>query len=304
MTTDRQTVRSLGPTRICRAFATELTQCGTPVGEAAATSSLSTSKSSSQKVASSYIDTLLLQMEPDSPSVSVTYAVEVLNRDRRGAGLSNQVRVPVIRTLPPPQDFQAHVTSQGVVLSWTGEATPAISDVHFTYRVYRRGEDQKQTLVGDLPAGGEHAFTLTDSAIEWEKTYYYRAEAVTVMAQAHETEVQVEGDDTPDVKVFANDVFPPAVPAGLQAVFSGPGQKPFIDLVWAPVPDLDLAGYNVYRHTDGTSAIKLNAEPVKIPAYRDTNIEPGKRYFYSVTAVDARGNESAWSEEASEVVPR
>ena len=55
----------------------------------------------------------------------------------------------------------------------------------------------------------------------------------------------IEGDDTPEVKVFANDVFPPAVPSGLQAVFSGPGQKPFIDLVWAPVSDADLAGYNV-----------------------------------------------------------
>jgi fibronectin type 3 domain-containing protein len=28
------------------------------------------------------------------------------------------------------------------------------------------------------------------------------------------------------------------------------------------------------------------------PAYRDTSVEPGHRYWYSVTAVDRAGNES------------
>ena len=116
-------------------------------------------------------------------------------------------------------------------------------------------------------------------------------------------QTQVEGDDTPAVKVFADDVFPPAVPTGLQAVFSGPGQRPFIDLVWAPVTDADLAGYNVYRAEDGGSTIKINAELVRAPAYRDTDVRSGKRYTYSVSSVDLRGNESARSEEASEAVP-
>jgi fibronectin type 3 domain-containing protein len=37
-----------------------------------------------------------------------------------------------------------------------------------------------------------------------------------------------------------------------------------------------------------------------VPAYRDSDVKPGVRYSYSVSAVDARGNESARSEEASE----
>src|SRR5277367_3492887 len=36
VTTDRQMVRSVGPTRICRGLTAVLTQCGTPVGEAPA----------------------------------------------------------------------------------------------------------------------------------------------------------------------------------------------------------------------------------------------------------------------------
>jgi bacillopeptidase F len=117
--------------------------------------------------------------------------------------------------------------------------------------------------------------------------------------------IQVEGDNSPDVKVFAHDAFPPAVPSGLQAVFSGPGQKTFIDLRWAPVADVDLNGYNVYRHEDGsaTEKAKLNAEPLKTPAYRDSSVISGKTYFYSVSAIDVRGNESAQSEAASESVP-
>jgi fibronectin type 3 domain-containing protein len=90
---------------------------------------------------------------------------------------------------------------------------------------------------------------------------------------------------------------------GLQAVFSGPGQQAFIDLIWTPVTDADLGGYEVYRREEGTAAVKLNSEPVKTPAFRDLQVEAGKTYFYSVSSVDLRGNESARSEEASERAP-
>jgi fibronectin type 3 domain-containing protein len=89
----------------------------------------------------------------------------------------------------------------------------------------------------------------------------------------------------------------------LQAVFSGEGQKPFIDLLWAPDSEGDLAGYNVYRREDGGAPFKVNSEPVKTSAYRDFAVLPGKKYFYLITAVDLRGNESGRSEEASEQVP-
>ena len=298
-TTDRQTVRSVGATRICRGLEPKLTQCGTPVGEAAATLP---NKSAKQKSSGSYTDVLAGTMESGDPASFATYAVEALNADGRGAGLSNQVRVAMARTLAPPRDFAARVTGRGVVLSWTGEV-PTASAVHYVYRVYRRPEgSQEQTLVGDVPAG-EATLSLTDSNFEWQKTYEYRAEAVTVIAEKDKPDVQVEGEDTAPVKVFTDDVFPPAVPAGLQAVFSGPGQQAFIDLIWAPVSDVDLDGYNVYRREEGGATVKVNTELVKSPAYRDASVVAGKRYLYSVSAVDVRGNESARSEEAGESVP-
>jgi hypothetical protein len=308
VTTDRQMVRSLGPTRICRGSATQLTQCGVPVGEAAAQPRPSTSK---LKVAGTYTDSLPTQLQSDNPSGFMTYAIEVVNAGGRSAGLSNQARVPLVRTLAPPQDFAARVMGQGVLLSWTSDLphadsaqTGSAQAVHYVYRVYRRLEGSHvPILAGEIPAGGERSLSLTDSAIEWEKTYEYRAETVTVIPQENKPEVQVEGDDTPEIKVFADDVFPPAVPSGLQAVSSGPGQKTFIDLVWAPVSDVDLDGYNVYRHEEGSAAVKVNAEVLKAPAYRDASVASGKSYLYSVSAVDVRGNESARSEEAGESVP-
>jgi hypothetical protein len=176
--------------------------------------------------------------------------------------------------------------------------------VHYLYRIYRRlAGSQEQILAGQIPAGSEPMLTLTDSSIEWEKTYEYRAETVTMVAQESKAEIQVEGEDSPEIKIFADDVFPPAVPSGLQAVASGPGQKTFIDLVWAPVSDVDLDGYNVYRHEEGSAPVKVNAALLKTPAYRDDSVAAGKSYLYSVSAVDVRGNESARSEEAGETVP-
>jgi hypothetical protein len=243
-------------------------------------------------------------MESDDPSSFVTYAVEVLNAAGRGAGLSNRVRVSLARTLPPPQNLSAAVTNQGVELTWTSEHPPALTPATVRYidRVYRRREgSQQQVLAGESPAGGEH--TLTDPNIEWEKTYEYHAETVTIIAPDHKPALQIEGGDSSPLKVFANDTFPPSVPSGLQAVFSGPGQKAFIDLIWAPVTDVDLDGYNVYRQAEGSAATKINGEPLKTPAYRDMNVVSGKRYVYSVSAVDVRGNESARSEAAGEAVP-
>jgi hypothetical protein len=305
-TMDRQRVRYLGKTDVCRSLDSTLTACGAPVGEAAPPADFARkNEPGSQKLTDSYTDTLPLDLLVRTAFSSATYAVEVLNRDGRAAGLSNRVHVPLAGTLPAPTSFSAQVTAQGVVLKWTGVPwSVRMNDpLRLSYRVYRRAEgSQHEILVGEKNVADPDQ-SLTDQSFEWENTYYYRVTTFTIVAQPGKPEVSIEGDDTPEVKVFADDVFPPGVPSGLQAVFSGPGQQPFIDLIWAPVPDADLNGYNVYRHEEGGTPVKVNSELVNIPAYRDAQVVSGKRYFYSVSAVDLRGNESGRSEEASENVP-
>ena len=318
LTTDRQSVRYLGPTLVCRSLESELTECGNPAAMLPAPSSAPQKSGSARPAAQksgsprpapqAYTDTLPSTMQQQDPDAEVTYAVEVLNRNARGAGLSNRVHVPAMLTLPPPGDLSAELTGDGVVLTWTsaGESqnVPTKSlGVQHRYRIYRRDESSgKDAIAGEVPVGEAGPAKFTDSSFEWERTYLYRITAVSIVKRP-DSEVQVEGDDTPAVRVIAHDVFPPSVPAGLQAAYSGEGQKPFIDLIWAPVTNADLAGYNVYRSEANSAAIKLNSELVKSPSYRDSAVASGKTYSYAVSAVDVRGNESQRSEQSSESVP-
>lgn len=298
-TTDGHNIRHAGPTEICRAAET-MTQCGTPIAK------LAPLKNPSQKQPSfqTYADTL--SSFSSIANAKLVYAVEIRNSYGKTAGLSNEVEVPAVPTLPAPENLQAQLASDGVHLTWSAAAkVPEIPGVRFVNRIYRREINSKaQAVAGEVPVQADVAPAFLDSTIEWEKTYLYHVAVVTLIAHGQGSEEQVEGDDSPETTVVAHDVFPPATPTGLQAVFSGPGQKPFIDLVWAPDTNADLAGYNVYRSESGAEPKKLNADPVKSPAFRDESVLPGHEYTYSVSAVDVRGNESRHSEPAEEKVPR
>ena len=333
-TTDRQSVRYLGKTQICRSVDAPLASCGMPVGEVEPQGDFAAvRKPSQQKMAATFTDTLPAAIEEAHPAGFAIYAIEVLNAAGRSAGISNQVRVPLIPTVPPFSNFAAHPSGQGVLISWRCPpmSRRGAAGTKYLFRIYRRSESNaRKTTVAEIDqtdcstglrgvAGlsnepsattsnaaqglDEISTSFLDQSFEWENTYFYHGAVVSVMEMAGQPPVEVEGDDTPEVKVFAHDVFPPAVPSGLQAVFSGLGQQAFIDLIWAPVVDSDLDGYNVFRREEGGEPIKVNSELVKAPAFRDTQVAPGKRYFYSVSAVDLRGNESARSEEAGESVP-
>jgi hypothetical protein len=309
-TTDRLPARHLGPTRICRSPDGAISDCTNPVAEVPApqvTGRISQHPKSAKpatKIRANYRDNLPRTLLVENLRAQILYAVSVLNKNGRSAGLSNIVHVPAVPAFPPPSDFRAQVSGEGVVLSWNGiPQAPETPGFRHGYRVYRRLEGgNADTVVGEVPLAAS-ATQLVDHSFEWEKTYFYRATVVTHIQEEGKPEAQFEGDDTPTVRVFAHDVFPPGVPTGLQAVYSGVGQQPFIDLIWAPDTDADLAGYNVFRRDAGGEPGKIGSELVKAPAFRDTNVASGKTYWYSVSAVDVRGNESARSQEASETVP-
>jgi hypothetical protein len=310
-TTDRTRMQQLGMTRICRSSDKDLTDCANPVGTVSPPSPPANSKRSkgqAQTVESkqSYTDTLPLSLLRNDPTALIRYAVSVSNPNGRSAGLSNQVTVPGMPAPQPPSDFRAQVTADGILLSWSGNVQSAQApELRHVYRVYRREEGKKSDiLVAEVLVDGRPSYGVSDQSFEWEKTYSYWATVATLVQVKGRGEAEFEGLDTPFQQVFAHDIFPPAVPSGLQAVYSGGGQPGFIDLVWAPDTEVDLAGYNVYRREQGSAtAQKINPELVKVPAFRDADVKPGHEYFYSVSAVDVRGNQSAASTEVNESVP-
>lgn len=293
-TTDSLVIHRAGPTQVCRGANSAMTECGTPVGDVAAPD-VSKKSEAGAKQRQSYIDVLPSGMA--GASAEISYAVSVLNENGRTAGMSNVVVVPAVAGVASPADLLAQITADGVVMSWK---EPPAGGAKVFYRVYRRTEGSAtDTVAGEAPSG---SVELVDHNFEWEKRYSYRATTVTVVPVEGKPDSEFEGADTAVVAVFAHDVFPPAVPSGVQAVFSGTGQQPFIDLIWAPDTDADLAGYNIYRREEG-QAQKINSGLVTAPAFRDLNVVAGHTYFYSVAAVDVRGNESARSGEAEEAVP-
>lgn len=86
---------------------------------------------------------------------------------------------------------------------------------------------------------------------------------------------------------------PPAAVSGLSATLTSEGG---IALRWDASTQPNLRGYNVYRHDSSQSAIGLlNASPLSENRYVDTNVQQGSVYEYLVTAVSAKGLESAFA---------
>jgi hypothetical protein len=125
--------------------------------------------------------------------------------------------------------------------------------------------------------------------------------------------LELRSEPSTAVTLTMRDTFPPKPPSGLATIpgatdaAAGTPSTPYIDLSWEPNAEPDLAGYLVYRQLarpngDPQGPLgRLTPLPIAAPAYRDVAVVPGQRYIYSITAVDASGNESAPSAKAQEV---
>jgi fibronectin type 3 domain-containing protein len=69
-----------------------------------------------------------------------------------------------------------------------------------------------------------------------------------------------------------------------------------------------VVGYHVFRSTDPNLPKdqwrRLTRSPVDRTTFNDDAVEPGVRYYYYVTAIDAAGNTSRPSEVASDQIQR
>jgi len=309
---DRTAVKHLGVSRICRAMrpATDLTSCAEVAGE------VTRDKVTSGRA--SFTDTIAQEVQRSDPRSFMSYAIQTFNTRGRSVGLGNAVQVPTAPTLAAPDRLLGEVTAKGVVISWAVplDETQVLGGTHdglkYEFHLLRRNAKTPNATPVEIPTNEAFAsprvrqpnLNVLDTSIEWEQEYVYWANVRTiVLGPAGEQIASVDGRDSPPITIFTKDVFPPATPEGLQAVFSGLEERKFIDLSWKAGTESDLAGYNVYRNEEGGTPVKINSELVKTPAFRDSDVQSGHRYFYSVSAVDLRGNESARSAVANEAVP-
>ncbi|MBN2564448.1 MAG: hypothetical protein JXB46_01940, partial [Candidatus Eisenbacteria bacterium] len=94
--------------------------------------------------------------------------------------------------------------------------------------------------------------------------------------------------------VLEFDVTAPSIPLTLD----GRVKATTVHLMWDPVDDGDLWGYNVYRTDQPLGAFVLANDLVveRISYYEDAGLADEHMYYYRVAAVDSSGNEGALSE--------
>ena len=247
---------------------------------------------------------------PDDPlrksGQAFIYRVRTLISPKHPSAVSKDASVLLYPVPEPITSLDATVTEQGVELSWraptrlsSGEVLPAVREYH----VYR-GElnpgslgtastDHPQALWKSplVQLGVTHTPDYRDSGFDYEKTYAY-----VVRSVVDSPDGPLESSDSQQAVVTPKDTFPPAAPQDL-VVAAQPGPAPgsaVVELSWSINVEPDLAGYRVYRSSQqGSQGTLLTPDLLRSPSYRDTSVEVGQHYWYTVTAVDRSGNESA-----------
>ena len=239
------------------------------------------------------------------PGAPLVYVVRTRASKKRASADSNAVVVRMFPVAEPIAHVETRVTEPAIELSWAapsrtsgGEPLNAFSGYH----IYRGELDptSAEAAATDLSKakwispltllGPSDVNSYRDTLFDFGKTYLYIVRSVlTAGGNAIES-----SDSTPAI-VTPRDTFPPAPPQNAVAAIL-PGTKPgsaVADLSWSINLETDLAGYRVYRsEQEGMRGALITPDLLLAPAYRDTSVEPGHRYWYSVTAVDRAGNES------------
>jgi hypothetical protein len=206
------------------------------------------------------------------------------------SGISNLVRLRLLDVSGPLDHLESQTTEKGIELRWPPPANPAGGPQLQSlagYRIYRSrtGKPGSFQLLGESKEP-----RYLDSDFEFGRAYSYE-----VRALFKEGGTIAESEGSQPYEVIPRDTFPPARPTGLTALYTAGA----VELVWTANSEKDLAGYYVYRRENGEQPMKLNKELLRTPILRDVSVQPGRIYFYQVTAVDLSHNESRPGEEIS-----
>ncbi|MDE3171324.1 MAG: fibronectin type III domain-containing protein [Acidobacteriota bacterium] len=285
-----------------------------------------------------YSDPLNAADLTDHPNTVVVYSVRSRASEKKISAPSNLAELHVYPAPEPISDLSGQVAPAAIVLIWSAPPrtpvgpTPPIA----AYRIYRAesqevpssaGTDvsalgspanrastpQASTPLPGLPPAppalktplvkiGESASPgFRDAGIELGKTYVYSVRSVFDYSGT-----TIESSDSNFVMVAPRAALPPAAPMGIIGVLvpAAANTVAHVDLSWDVSQEANVAGYRVYRSEQaGVQGTLLTPQQLLTPAFRDMNVTPGHRYFYTVAAVDRSGNESASSPAASISVP-
>lgn len=304
-TTDHLLIKGAIPISICRRESTA--QACTVVGHT----------SSSPRSDGEFHD-ILPAFLSQRAAREVIYTIELSGPKGRSAGPSNAAIVLAGQAPGPVSGLSAEVRADGVAFRWD---SATLVDQSTSVRLHRKlltvskekpksgpvapgPEPILRDLLAPPPGPGQQTGAL-DTSARFGQSYQYTAQRVLQLVldgAGGKQAFELDGPVSQPLTVNVVDIFPPAIPQELAAVYVP--EQHSIDLSWQPDTEPDLAGYIVYQSMDGGDWMRISGPaPVNGPAYRDATVNRGHSYRYAVSAVDQTGHESKRSSEASESTP-
>ncbi len=222
---------------------------------------------------------------PAATGKRVAIAIKNYGLRGRSAGLSNIAILEAGPVLDAPKNVAATPRPAAIHVEWTAVAGAS------GYRVFRGEGDSAAFALRNTA----NVASFDDAEFQFGVAYRFQVRAYAQVSTGRD-----ESPDSAVATVTPKDVFPPSVPAGLEAVPT----EASVELSWNLSPEPDTAGYNVYRQDGATGPpVRLNPELVTTPTYSDKNVQRGREYSYSVSAVDDKGNESEKTAAIKVVIP-
>lgn len=240
------------------------------------------------------------------PGEPMVYRVRTRISERKSSAVSNGVTLRLYAVPERIGALEMQVTENSIQLKWAapartsaGQSLTGVKEYH----VYRGELDPASAAAAEkdfhaaswrvplLQIATATAPDYQDAGFDFGKTYAY-----VVRSAVQENGGLLESGDSRAAIVTPKDTFPPAAPQNVvAAVLAGAtAGSSIVDLSWAINVETDLAGYRIYRSEGaGERGQLLTPELLPTPAYRDNSAQSGRRYWYTVTAVDRAGNESS-----------
>ena len=215
----------------------------------------------------------------------------------RGQLLPGIMEVPQI--FPIISNIEDVPDDQGgwIYLRWLASDEDALGNIT-QYGILELNVANEWVSLGSVPSTqlGEYIFPAhtfqdsSDQGIYWSK----------FRVSAHTTDPEVFYLSKTD-SGFSVDNLSPAVPSGLLASIT---EEDAVQLTWDAPVDADFEYFRIYRSTESgfdPSVIEPYSESIGT-MFIDTEVSIDLTYYYILSAVDAHGNESGFSEEVSATI--
>ncbi len=212
------------------------------------------------------------------PNNTYYYRLKACSEDYESCW-SNIVDITVDWAPAKPQNLTVSAYPEGnaLNLSWNSDAV----DVKL-YEIYYKSE--KMTGWEFLSSVSYPKYAFDHTGLEDGLKYEYKIKALDIRGQESKFSNMESG--------IPRDTVPPSVPEGLSI---SEITNDSIELIWTPIIETDLDGYNIYRYTTATPdgwGDLIGFVPAGNNSFIDDGLKELTQYYYAVTAFDEVPNES------------